>query len=377
MTAGDPGGTLASAEKLARLRLIRTETVGPVAFRALLARYGSAEAALEAIPQLARRGGRTAPLRIPSKAAAERELAAVARFGAMPLFWGDGGYPRLLAATEDAPPVLFAKGALHLLDRPTLAIVGARNASSIGRQLAERLAREIAARGVVIVSGLARGIDAAAHKGALEGGTAAVVAGGLDIRYPRENAALQDAIAAQGLLLGEEPLGVQPQARHFPRRNRIISGLSLGVLVIEAAERSGSLITARLAGTQGREVMAVPGSPLDPRSRGANALIKSGAALIENAGDALDILAQLSLPLEEPHLPDYAAAATPPARDVSETVRARIRTLLSPTPTLVDDIVRDSGAPTGEVLTVLLELELAGVIERHPGGRVALSGDAG
>ena len=368
---------LTTAEKLARLRLIRTETVGPVAFRALIARYGSATAALEAIPQLARRGGRTAPLRIPSKAAAERELAAIARFGALALFWGDRGYPRLLAATEDAPPVLFAKGALHLLERPTLAIVGARNASSIGRQLAERLAREIADRGVVIVSGLARGIDAAAHRGALDAGTAAVVAGGLDIHYPRENAALQDAIATQGLLLGEEPLGVQPQARHFPKRNRIISGLSLGVLVIEAAERSGSLITARLAGAQGREVMAVPGSPLDPRSRGANALIKAGAALIENAGDVLDILAQLSLPLEEPELPDYAAAATPPAREVAETVRARIRTLLSPTPTLIDDIVRDSDAATGDVLTVLLELELAGLIERHPGGRVALSGDAG
>ncbi|RMD88739.1 MAG: DNA-protecting protein DprA, partial [Alphaproteobacteria bacterium] len=365
---------LSTTEKVARLRLIRTETVGPIAFRALLARYGSAEAALEAIPQLARRGGRTAPLRIPSKAAAERELAALARFSAQPLFWGDAGYPRLLAATEDAPPVLLAKGALHLLERPTLALVGARNASSIGRQMAERLAREIAERGVVIVSGLARGIDAAAHRGALATGTIAVVAGGLDVNYPRENAALQEAIAEQGLLVGEEPLGVQPQARHFPKRNRIISGLALAVLVVEAAERSGSLITARLAAAQGREVMAVPGSPLDPRSRGANALIRSGAALIECAEDVIEILSQLSPPLEEPDLPDYRAAATPPRAEVPEGVRTRIRTLLSPTPTLIDDIVRDSGASTGDVLTVLLELELAGLIERHAGARVALSG---
>jgi len=292
-------GRLSTGERLARLRLIRTETVGPLSFRALIARFGTAKDAIEAVPDLAARGGRKRPLRVPSKAEAERELQAVEALGGNILFLDDVGYPPLLAAIEDAPPALIASGATHLLERPTLAIVGARNASLAGRRLTERLAREISEAGIVVVSGLARGIDTAAHKGALEGGTVAVVAGGLDVTYPRENADLQDAIAERGLLVTDEPLGTQPQARHFPKRNRIISGLSLGVLVVEAAHRSGSLITARLAGEQGREVFAVPGSPLDPRAKGANALLKSGAMLVEEAGDILDVITNVPIRFEQ------------------------------------------------------------------------------
>jgi len=366
-------GTLSSGEKLARLRLIRTETVGPMSFRALIARFGSAEAALEAVPGLAERGGRKRPLRIPSKAEVEREMAAVEAFGGVMLIVGDSAYPPLLAAIEDAPPVLIACGAAHLLERPTLAIVGARNASSAGRRLTERLSREIAEAGVAVISGLARGIDTAAHKGALAAGTVAVVAGGLDVIYPRENADLQRAIGERGLLISDEPLGTQPQARHFPKRNRIISGLSLGVLVVEAAHRSGSLITARLAGEQGREVFAIPGSPLDPRAKGANALLKSGATLIEEAQDILDALAELRPPMEEPPMGDFAISAMTAGRETSEDVRRAVRELLSTTPVRIDELVRDCEAPVAEVLMSLLELEVAGAIERLPGGRVALS----
>lgn len=367
-------GILSTGEKLARLRLIRTETVGPMSFRALIARFGSAEAALEAVPDLAARGGRSRPVRIPSKAEADREMAAVEDFGGKLLFLGDAEYPPLLAAIEDAPPVLIARGAAHLLERQTLAIVGARNASSAGRRLTERLAREIADAGVTVISGLARGIDTAAHKGALEGGTVAVVAGGLDVIYPRENADLQRAISERGLLVSDEPLGTQPQARHFPKRNRIISGLSLGVLVVEAAHRSGSLITARLAGEQGREVFAIPGSPLDPRAKGANALLKSGATLVEEAGDILEALAELRPPMEEPPMGDFAISAMTTERETPEEVRRTVRELLSTTPVRIDEIARDCGAPVAEVLMSLLELELAGAIERLPGGRVALIG---
>lgn len=365
---------LSAAEKIARLRLIRTETVGPTTFRALISRYGSASDAIEAVPDLARRGGRKKALKIPPKATAERELAALDRFGAEALFLGDPAYPRALAAIEDAPPVLLTQGALSLLERPLLAIVGARNASSVGRRMAAKLAGDLAAEGVVVVSGLARGIDAAAHQGALAGGTVAVVAGGLDIRYPRENAELQAAISEQGLLVSDEPLGVQPQARHFPKRNRIISGLSLGVVVVEAAQRSGSLITARLAGEQGREVFAVPGSPLDPRAGGANALLKSGAILVETAADVLDVLHGLRPPLEEPDKKSFLPSGAKSEKDVSDTLRFRVRGLLSFTPVQIDDLARDAHAPVGDVLTILLELELAGIAERLPGGRVVLTG---
>ncbi|MBK5921137.1 DNA protecting protein DprA [Rhodothalassium salexigens] len=365
--------TLPQAERLARLRLIRTETVGPITYRQLMARYGTAVAALEAVPLLARRGGRTKPPTIPTRAAAERELAAAAAIGAEPLFLGDSGYPPLLSAIEDAPPVLYARGSRHLLDTPGIAIVGARNASAAGRRMAGDLARGLGAAGVVVVSGLARGIDAAAHDAALATGTIAVLAGGADIRYPRENAALQDRIAAQGLLVTEAAPGTEPQARHFPRRNRIISGLVLGVVVVEAAERSGSLITARLAGDQGREVFAVPGSPLDPRAKGANRLLRDGAHLVESARDILELLDSMRRPMEEPAARALFAGAGPDARaEPTDDERARLRLLLSPAPTPIDDLVRLSALTVDRVLTILLEMELGGTIQRHPGGRVAL-----
>ena len=371
-------GPLPVAEKLARLRLIRTETVGPTTFRALIARYGSAVAALEAIPDLAARGGRRRPLRIPPKAAAEREMEAIAGFGAEALFLGDPAYPGLLAAIEDAPPVLLAKGAGHLLARPTLAIVGARNASSAGRRLSGDIARAVGGAGVTVISGLARGIDTAAHVASLDTGTIAAVAGGLDVIYPRENAELQTAIAERGLLVSDEPLGVQPQARHFPKRNRIISGLALGVLVVEAAQRSGSLITARLAAEQGREVFAVPGSPLDPRAKGTNVLIRQGATLVESAIDVLDVLGSLRPPVAEPAMDlfRHAAGEMPMDDRLTEDIRRQLRELLSPAPVAIDDLARDCDAPPGAILVAILELELAGQAERHPGGRISLAADA-
>jgi len=375
MHATSDDGPLSAAEKLARLRLIRTETVGPTTFRALIGRYGTATAALEAIPELAARGGRRRPLRIPPKAEAERELDAVDAFGAAALFLGDPAYPGLLAAIEDAPPVLFAKGASHLLECPTLAIVGARNASSAGRRLSGDIARSVGEAGVTVISGLARGIDTAAHAASLETGTVAVIAGGLDVIYPRENADLQAAIAERGLIVSDEPLGVQPQARHFPKRNRIISGLALGVLVVEAAQRSGSLITARLAAEQGREVFAVPGSPLDPRAKGANVLIRQGATLAESADDILEVLGGLRPPIGEPDVNPFRIAAGDRAMDerLTDDVRRQLRELLSPAPVAIDDLARDCGVPVGLVLVAILELELAGEAERHPGGRISLS----
>ncbi len=370
--SAESGTSLSTHEKIARLRLIRTETVGPTTFKALIARFGSADEAISNIPDLARRGGRKKALKIPPKAQAERELAAIDAYGARALILGDRAYPSLLAHIEDAPPVLIAKGASHLVDRPTIGIVGARNASTIGRKQAHQIAAELSQAGVTIISGLARGIDTAAHNGALSGGTVAVVAGGLDVFYPRENEALQRAIAEQGLLVSDEPLGVQPQARHFPKRNRIISGLSMGILVVEAAQRSGSLITARLAAEQGREVFAIPGSPLDPRAKGANHLIKSGATLIESSQDILENLQSMRPPLSEPDQRSYSTLHTVSTQDISMDTRTFLRSRLSPTPTRIDDLVYDTDLDIGVVLTILLELELAGSVERLPGGRVCL-----
>ncbi len=296
---------LSSKERVSWLRLIRTEGVGPVTFRELLARFGSADGALDALPEIARRGRRVRPLRIPSAAAAERELAQIERFGARYLGLVEPDYPLALAAIDDAPPLLMLAGNEHLLTRPCIALVGARNASLNGRKLADSLSRELAQEGFLVVSGMARGIDTAAHIGALEAATAAVLAGGLDVIYPPENEALHEDLRSRGLLIGELPLGTEPQARHFPRRNRIISGLSLGVVVIEAAMRSGSLITARFANEQGREVMAVPGSPLDPRARGCNDLLRQGATLVESGEDVVRAIAQQSRPLGEPDFGDF------------------------------------------------------------------------
>jgi DNA processing protein len=360
------------ADAVDRLRLIRTDSIGPITYRQLMARFGNAGAALAALPDLARRGGRK--LSIAGAGMAEAELEALAKAGAVPLFIGTPAYPALLAGLESAPPVLAARGDLGLLERPAVAIVGARNASAAGVRFARALASDLAAAELVVVSGLARGIDAAAHQGAMAGGTIAVVAGGVDVVYPPENAALMAEIAEKGLILAEQPPGVEPQARHFPRRNRVIAGLAAGTLVVEGAPKSGSLITARLAAEAGREVMAVPGSPLDPRAQGCNILIREGATLVQSAADVLEALSAFG---EGPQLGMRFQAAESVrgyddvAAEAGDSERAMVEALLSPTPVAIDEIVRLSDLPSAIVASVLLDLELGGTLVRHAGGRVA------
>ena len=374
MSYGETGQPLSSAEKLARLRLIRSENVGPVTFRQLLTRFGSAAEAIDMLPELARRGGRKRPIKVCTRTAAERELAEARKKGMDALFFGDIVYPRPLAQIEDAPAVLFLKGHAHLLDRPMVAMVGARNASAIGRKLAGTIARDLGQAGYIVVSGLARGIDGAAHAASIGTGTVAVLAGGADVVYPRENETLYHQIMEGGAVLAEMPPGTVPQARHFPRRNRIISGLSLGVLVVEANPRSGSLITARYALDQGREVFAVPGSPLDPRAKGANSLLKQGGTLVESAEDIIDVLeAQKELWAEETGGQASTPPLEPPSGEDMDSARRSVQELLSPTPTALDDLIRESGLAPATVMTILLEMELAGTADRHPGGRVALA----
>jgi len=358
------------ADRIARLRLIRSENIGPVTYFQLLARFGSAQAAIDAIPDLAARGGGRVP-KLASRAEAEREIEAVERLGARHLFLGQGLYPPLLAELETAPPALTVKGDLGLLDRMSVALVGARNASAAACRYARQLAQGLGGAQLVVVSGLARGIDSAAHDGALETGTIAVIAGGIDIVYPPENEARQRAIAERGVLVAEQPPGVEPRARHFPYRNRIIAGLTHGTVVVEAAPKSGSLITARYATEFGREVMAVPGSPLDPRAQGCNQLIRDGATLIQSAEDVLEALSPLSRrPFRQREL-DYAPPG--PSAEVNETARRAVTDLLGPTPVPVDELIRQSGLAPAGVQTVLLELELAGRLERHAGGKVSLA----
>lgn len=380
------------------LRLARAEGVGPIAYRRLLRRYGSPAAALAALPALSRAGGRAEPPAIPSLSDAERELERLGRLGGRMLVLHQPDYPPLLALLDDAPPVLFVLGNPAGLAGRAVAVVGGRNASVNGLRIAETLAAELAEAGLVVVSGLARGIDAAAHEGALgaraeadrpTGRTAAVVAGGLDQPYPPEHADLQRRIAETGAVVTEAPLGTVPQSRHFPRRNRVIAGLSLGVVVIEAAPHSGSLITARLAQEVGRELFAVPGSPLDPRARGSNDLIRQGAHLTENAADVLANLPdhpfceglardplfakQASAGLAEPPTlaPGAWEAHLEAPKDLAQ-VRVEVTDLLGPSPTAVDDLVRRCQFSAAAVMAVLLELELAGRIEALPGHRVAL-----
>ncbi len=364
---------LNTQERLAWLRLIRSENVGPVTFRQLLNRYGTASAALDALPVLAQRGGRRR-IRVCPRVEAEREIERLDRLGAQLLAMVEPGFPPALAAIEDAPPLLSLKGYGHLLNKDAVAIVGARNASANGRRLAQKLAGDLGGAGFLVVSGMARGIDAAAHQGSLESGTAAVVAGGIDNIYPPENEALYHAIAERGVLISEMPPGAEPKPQHFPRRNRIISGLSLGVVVVEAAPRSGSLITARRALDQGREVFAVPGSPLDSRARGCNDLIRQGAILTESADDVLRGLeGAVARPLAEGDEPDFLDML-PAVPEESELAagRKRIEDLLSPTPVMVDELIRQCQLSPAVVNTVLLELELAGRLERHAGNRVSL-----
>ena len=357
------------ATRLAWLRLARSEGVGPVTFARLIETYGEPGRALAALPDLARKGGRRAPLKLFPADDAAREHDAAARIGARLLIWSDPDFPALLRAVDPAPPLIYVLGDPALLARRAIAIVGARNASAGGRKLAEDLAAGLGAAGLTVVSGLARGIDTAAHTGALATGTAAVLAGGVDNIYPPENARLHARIAAEGVVVSEMPPGTTPQAAHFPRRNRIISGLSLGTVVVEAAIGSGSLITARQALEQNREVFAVPGSPIDPRARGCNDLIRQGAILTESADDVLHALQTVRpLTLREPE----AASYQPPAEDAVDAARPAIIELLGPTPVGLDELIRRSNHPAPIVLAVLLELELAGRLHRSPGQHVAL-----
>ena len=350
-----------------RLRLLRTPGIGPVTFRQLIARFGAPSTALAAVPDLARRGGGNAPA-LRTVADTEREIARVQKLGGKFLAIGQGLYPRLLAELEDAPPLLIAKGNLNLLDRQAVAIVGARNASAAACRFARGLAHDLGQHDLVVVSGLARGIDSAAHDGALDTGTIGVIAGGIDVFYPPENEERQKALYERGLVLAEMPPGTEPRARHFPYRNRIIAGMSSGTVVVEAAPRSGSLITARLAAEAGREVLAVPGSPLDPRAQGCNQLIRDGATLVQNAADVVEAIRPFASQVRSASS-HYEVAAEPMN---GEDALGVVEELLGPSPVPVDEIIRLSGAPSGAVQMALLELDLAGRLDRHAGGKVSL-----
>lgn len=361
---------LTEADRIDRLRLIRSDNVGPRTFRSLLHHFGDARTALERLPDLARRGGAARGGRICSEEDARAELAAAKRMGVSLVAPDEAGYPPRLATLEDAPPLLGVRGSPDLLMRPMIAIVGSRNASGAGLKFAGQLARDLGDAGFVVISGLARGIDQAAHRATIPTGTVAVLAGGHDRIYPPEHEDLLAALLDEGGAISEMPLGHVPRARDFPRRNRLISGASLGVVVVEAAHRSGSLITARMAAEQGREVFAVPGSPLDPRAAGTNDLIKQGATLTTEAADVINAVAPI---MERPIVfgasePDHE----PLDFDAGDNERKRIVDLLGPSPVSLDDLIRMSGASPTIVRTVLLELELAGRLERHGGGMVSL-----
>ena len=381
-------------EKFNRLRLIRSANVGPVSYVQLVRRYGSAGKALEMLPELAARGGGRAP-KIASADAVQREMEQTAKLGAQYLFLGDPDYPYLLAELSNAPPALIYRGNLSLLSHPTVAIVGARNASAAACRFSRDLANSLMNEGVTVVSGLARGIDTAAHQGSISKCAVAVIAGGIDVYFPPENQGLQEQIARDGLLLAEQPPGTEPRARHFPYRNRIIAGVSQGTIVVEAAPRSGSLITARLAAEAGRHVMAVPGSPLDPRSRGCNGLIREGATLIQSVDDIMEQIshfderaagANFTYDLFETQNRPEKLRETAPQNshganidmnidaDIDSAARQSLTNLLSMTPVSVDELVRQSRLPAASVQMMLLELELAGRLSRHAGARVGLSG---
>ncbi|HET9160941.1 MAG TPA: DNA-processing protein DprA [Caulobacteraceae bacterium] len=352
---------LSDSERRDWLRLARAESIGSVAFEELLGRFGSPTKVLEVLPDLARR-----PIDIPTPADTDCELEAGARLGARLLCAAEADYPYLLAALDYPPPVLWALGDPGVIKPTAVAIVGARVASAAGQSFANKLARDLGEAGFTVISGMARGIDGAAHQGAFATGTVAVLAGGVDEIYPREHEALYRRLAEAGCIVSECPIGYRAQARDFPRRNRIISGLSLGVIVVEAEMRSGSLITARLAGEQGREVLAVPGSPLDPRAAGCNDLIRNGAALCAGVDDVIRAVGS-PRGLAEPdrdRAPRFEG-------EVSDTLRERLADLLSPTPVSRDELVRITGAPAAEVYAALVELSLSGRAELLPGGLVS------
>lgn len=371
--SGTAPATLSRDEAFSRIRLLRSPNIGPVSYNQLLRRFGTAAAALEALPDLAARGG--APYRAAAAERVEAEVAAVRNAGARYLFHDSPDYPALLSALESPPPILTVRGDLGLLVRPSVAVVGARNASAAAVKLSRDFATALSGRGYAVISGLARGIDAAAHRGALAGmvdggGTVGVIASGIDIAYPPENAELQEQVASEGLLIAEMPPGTEPLARHFPHRNRIIAGLATGTLVVEAAPRSGSLITARLAAEAGREVMAIPGSPLDSRSHGCNLLIRDGAILVQSPEDVIELLSGFE-GRPRSTVREGGQAYETSVADVADEP-ANISGLLTLAPIGADELIRQSGASAGAVQMALLELELAGRLLRHAGGRVSL-----
>ncbi|HEY8964742.1 MAG TPA: DNA-processing protein DprA [Alphaproteobacteria bacterium] len=367
-------------ERIARFRLARTKGVGPITFRRLIERYSSAVRAIEQLPELSKKGGRAKPLVACNMAETMAEIANLEAASASWLVWGDAEYPERLAVLEDAPCVLSVMGNVALLNKPQIAIVGSRNASLQGRKFAENVAQALGRAGYVVTSGLARGIDTAAHTASLNTGTIAVTAGGIDVIYPAENKDLHAQIAQNGAIVAENEFGVQPTNQHFPRRNRIISGLSMGVVIVEATLKSGSLITAHTAADQGREVFAVPGHPFDPRAAGPNSLIRDGANVVTSAEDILNVLARspaIPLQVQEPANQSYQHEVAMPDEQILGKARDAIWPLLSSAPTNVDEIIRETRLPVPAVHTVLLEWELAGKVTRHPGNRVSacLSGE--
>ncbi|RDL52138.1 hypothetical protein BLJAPNOD_03290 [Ensifer sp. M14] len=377
VSAKRTGVALTERQKISWLRLIRSDNVGPVTFRDLINHFGTAEAALDALPELSRRGAGARTFRVATAAEAERELEIANRLGATFVGVGEPSYPFALRQIDGAPPLLAVKGDLNAATRSSLGIVGSRNASVSGAKFAAMIARDAGRAGYVITSGLARGIDTAAHRASLEHGTIAVLAGGIDRPYPPENIGLlNDIMAGQGLAVSEMPFGWEPRARDFPRRNRLIAGISLGVAIVEAANRSGSLITARYAADFGRLVFAVPGSPLDPRCHGTNDLLKQGAIVTTTSDDVLDALAPLSQ-----HTLPFSAGADEPAQEtlsrrpspLADGDRATITDALGPTPVDIDDVIRHTGLPAAEVYLALIELDLAGRLNRHPSGLVSLN----
>lgn len=366
-----PRPTLSDAERLDWLRLARSDNVGPRTFRDLIKLYGGASAALEALPGLTRRGGGR-DIRIAGRPEAEREIAAAARHGVRMVALGEADYPALLREIAAPPPIIGIQGHAGCLARPMVGLVGSRNASAAGLKMAGLLARSLGLAGFTTVSGLARGIDTAVHQASLASGTVAVLAGGHDRIYPPENQPLIARILETGCAIGEMPMGHEPRAKDFPRRNRLIAGLSLGVVVVEAAERSGSLITARLALEENREVFAVPGSPLDPRAAGTNRLLKDGAVLVTEPDDVESVLRPLMARHQRVLRAEEDERAMPPA-DPGEAERDRVVALLGPVPVSVDDIIRLSGLGVATVRIIVLELELAGRLTRDSGGRIALA----
>ncbi|PQA72255.1 DNA-processing protein DprA [Brucella oryzae] len=376
------GIRLSDRQRLNWLRLIRTDHIGPVTFRDLILFCGSASNAIEMLPDLNIRGGSARPIRVMSMDDAERELETIERAGARLVGMGEPDYPQQLKNCEAPPPLVTIKGSAAVFRKPPVAIVGSRNASVIGARFTERLSHDLGEAGFAVISGLARGIDAAAHRASMKTGTVAVLAGGLDRPYPPENLPLYRTIPEQGgALISEMPMGAEPRSRDFPRRNRIIAGLSLGLIVVEAAERSGSLISARMAGDMGRTVFAVPGSPLDPRARGTNLLLKQGATLVTEANDVIEALRPLagsnayqtditvqpdllSPAMEEPE--SFQPIATEEQRDI-------VINALGPVPTDIDTLVRHTGMDTGAIQLILLELDLAGRLHRYAGNQVALA----